>query len=50
MGYDDFIKFLTFCLGAINKMKNSRYWSLWFLALITVILIFAPSFITAIKA
>lgn len=50
MGYDDFIKFLTFYLGAINKMKSSRYWSLWALLLIAIILIFAPSFILAIKA
>lgn len=40
MSYDDFIKFLTFCLGAINKMSNLRYWSLWFLAFLLALSVF----------
>lgn len=43
MNFDDFIKFLGFCTGAINKMTNSRYWSLWFLAFLVVLSFFINS-------
>ncbi|WFF38038.1 hypothetical protein LU290_07165 [Moraxella nasibovis] len=49
MNIDDYTKIFAFLLDKVDKMKNSRYWSLWFFGLFTVTLIFAPNFIHAIK-
>ena len=45
MGYDDFIKFLTFCLKAFNDMKTCRFWAIWFLGFLLCLSVF----FTAIK-
>lgn len=29
MNFDDFIKFLGFCLRIFNDMKATRFWAIW---------------------
>lgn len=45
VGFDDFIKFLSFCLRVFNDMKTVRFWALW---LIPFLVAFGY-FISAIK-
>lgn len=34
VNFDDFIKFLSFCLKVFDDMKAYRFWALWFLGLL----------------
>lgn len=45
MSFDDFIKFLTFCLKVFDDMKNVRFWAIWFIPF----LIALAYFIQAVK-
>lgn len=45
MGYDDFIKFLTYCLKVFNDMKAYRFWAMWFLGFLLCLSVF----VTAIR-